>query len=316
MTGMHPSGFRVVVTDQVFPDLDVEREVLGAAGGVVEVAGDDVLAAIRWADAVLNTYFPLDAASIATLQRCRIIARYGIGVDNVDLTAAKRAGIAVTNVPDYCVEEVAAHTTALLLALLRRLPQGDAAVRAGRWGVGEVGEIHRLSTLTVGLLGYGRIARRVAHIVAALGANVIAHDPYVSTEGSVPARMVGLTELLGTSDVVCVHCPLTPQTRGLIDARALAAMKPGAFLVNTSRGLIVVLDDVLAALGSGHLGGAGLDVFDTEPPDAQRLTGVPNLVLTPHAAFYSEEAIAESQRKAAQQVVKAIRGEPLDYRVA
>lgn len=309
--------FRVVVTDQVFPDVDVEREIIGAAGGELEVAGggpEQVLAAARDADALLNTYLPFDAAMIAELSRCKIIARYGIGVDNVDVDAARRAGIAVTNVPDYCVEEVAAHTVGLLVALVRRIPQGDAAVRAGGWGVAGLGEVHRFSHLTVGLLGYGRIGRRVATVVRSLGANVVVHDPYLDPADT-SERMVDLDELLSASDAVCVHCPLTPQTRGLVDARTLARMRRGAVLVNTSRGPIVALDDVLAALRDGHLAGAGLDVFETEPPDPRRLDGVPNLLVTPHAAFFSREAIGESQRKAATQVCKAVRGEPLDYQV-
>lgn len=307
--------YRVVVTDQVFPDVDVERGLLAEVDAELTVAAGeraDVLASARDADALLNTYFGFDAKSIAELERCRIIARYGIGVDNIDLDAAGAAGVAVTNVPDYCVEEVATHTIGLMLALVRRIPEGDAIVRAGRWGIGDLGVVHRFSGLTVGLVGYGRIAREVAKLVRALGAQVVAYDPYVTAPDE---RLVSIDELLGTSDVVCVHCPLTEDTRGLIDARALAAMKADAVLVNTSRGPVVVLDDVLHALRERRLAGAALDVFDTEPPPAARLNDVPNLLTTPHSAFYSRESIRESQHKAASQVVKALRGEPLDYQV-
>jgi D-3-phosphoglycerate dehydrogenase len=314
---MTMAGFRVVVTDQVFPSVDVERAMIEKAGGTLEVASGDgaaVLAAARDADALLNTYFPVDADALRGLRNCKIIARYGIGVDNIDLAAAKAAGIAVTNVPDYCVEEVATHALGLILALVRRIPQGDALVRGGGWGIGGLGEVHRLSEQTVGLLGYGKIARRVSAVLRTLGASVVVHDPYVR-EVEHGERLAGLDELLAVSDVVSVHCPLTDQTRGLMDAAALARMKPGAVLVNTSRGPIVVLDDVLTALRDGSLGGAALDVFETEPPPADRLADVPNLLATPHAAFYSREAIAESQRKATTQVLKALRGEPLDYQV-
>lgn len=307
--------FRVVVTDQVFPDVDVERALLAEVGADLTVAtGDraDVLALARDADALLNTYFGFDAASIAELERCKIIARYGIGVDNIDLDAARAAGMAVTNVPDYCVEEVATHTIGLLLALVRRIPEGDAIVRSGKWGIGDLGVVHRFSELTVGLVGYGRIARQVAKLVRALGARVVAYDPYVT---SADDRLVSMDELLATSDAVCVHCPLTDDTRGLIDARALASMKADAVLVNTSRGPVVVLDDVLDALRERRLGGAALDVFDTEPPPAARLNEVPNLLTTPHSAFYSRESIRESQHKAASQVIKALHSEPLDYQV-
>nr|MDT0657189.1 C-terminal binding protein [Micromonospora sp. DSM 115978] len=311
------AAFRVVVTDQVFPDVEVERALIEAAGGTLEVASGDraeVLARAKDADALLNTYFALSAADIAGLDRCKVIARYGIGVDNVDLAAATAAGIAVTNVPDYCVEEVALHTVALLLAAVRKVAAGDALIRAGGWGASRLGEVRRLSTLTVGLLGYGRIARLVADIVRPLAGAVVVHDPYLSvTTGG--DRAVGLAELYASADVISVHCPLTEQTRGMLDARAIGAMKPGVVLVNTSRGPVVVLADLLAALRDGRVGAAALDVFESEPPVADDLRDVPNLLVTPHSAFYSREAIRESQEKATSQVLKALRGEQLDYRV-
>lgn len=309
-------SFRVVVTDQVFPDVDIERELVEAAGGELVVARDpdDARRLVRDADAVLNTYLPVDRELIGTMKRARIVARYGIGVDNVDLAAAGAAGIAVTNVPDYCVEEVATHTVALMLMLLRRIPAAQELVRAGGWGVGGLGEVHRLSSLSVGLLGGGRIGDRVATAVEALGGRVLVHDPYLPR---VPAgrRLVGLRELLASADVLSVHCPLTAETRDLVDAGALAALPTGAYLVNTSRGPIVNLPDVVAALRSGRLAGAALDVLDPEPPGADLIAGVPNLVITPHSAFLSVEAMRESQQKAATQVLKALRGDPLDYQI-
>jgi D-3-phosphoglycerate dehydrogenase len=310
--------FRVVVTDQVFPDVHVERAMIEALGGVLEVARgtrEQVLEAARDADALLTTYFALDASAIAGLTKCRIVARYGIGVDNIDLDAARAAGIAVTNVPDYCVEEVATHTLALMLALVRRIPQGDAIVRSGGWGISQLGDVRRLSSLTVGLLGYGRIAHAVSVAVRALGASVIVHDPYVSNldEGE---QLVTRPALFEAADIVSLHCPLTSETRGLIDSAAIAMMKPTTILINTSRGPIVVLDDVIAAIRDHRLGGAGLDVFDPEPPSSASFEGLPNLLLTPHAAFYSSEAIAESQRKATTQILSALHGRRLDYQVA
>lgn len=310
--------FRVVITDQVFPDVRIEREMIEAVGGVLEVASgtrEQVLEAARDADALLTTYFALDASAIAGLTKCRVVARYGIGVDNIDLDAARAAGIAVTNVPDYCVEEVATHTLALMLALLRRIPQGDLVVRSGSWGVAQLGDVRRLSSLTVGLLGYGRIAHAVSVAVRALGATVIVHDPFVSQldEGE---ELVTRSALLETADIVSLHCPLTPETRGLIDSAAIASMKPTTILINTSRGPIVVLDDVIAAVRDRRLGGAGLDVFDPEPPSSESFEGLPNLLLTPHAAFYSRESIAESQRKATTQILSALQGRRLNYQVA
>ena len=309
--------FRVVVTDQVFPDVEVERELLAGIGADLHVASGDreaVLAAAAGADALLNTYLPLDREALKRLERCRVIARYGIGVDNIDLDAAREAGIVVTNVPDYCVEEVATHALALILALVRGIPAGNAAVRAGRWGVGEVGPVTRFSELTVGLLGYGRIGRRLAEVLAVMGAAILVHDPYLDRVEP-PARLTGLEELLTTADVVSVHCPLTPETRGLLNAERLALLRPEAILVNTSRGPIVVLDDLLAALRSGRLRAAALDVFEREPPDPAAFADLPNLLVTPHVAFYSREAIRESQRKAATQVVKVLTGQRPDYQV-
>jgi D-3-phosphoglycerate dehydrogenase / 2-oxoglutarate reductase len=308
---------RVVVTDQVFPDVDTERKILAAVGAELVVAHgedrDEVLRLAAEADGVLTTYFALDADSIRRLRRCRIIARYGIGVDNIDLEAASNAGITVTNVPDYCVEEVATHTVAMLLSLLRRLPAGDRLVRAGAWGVAGVRPLHRISTLTVGIVGFGRIGRRVCELLRPLGCRLIVHDPYVdSAEG---IELTGLDRLLSESDGVSLHSPLTPETRGLIGQRELGLMRPDAVLVNTSRGPLVELQPLLDALSKGRLAGAALDVFEHEPPDVDGLAAVDNLLATPHVAFYSEEAIAESQTKAATQVARVLTGLPPDYPV-
>jgi D-3-phosphoglycerate dehydrogenase / 2-oxoglutarate reductase len=311
------SRYKVVVSDQVFPTVDLERELLagidaelfvaeGPMEQVLEVAGD--------ADAILNTYLPWDGPAIERLTNCKIIARYGIGFDNVDLEAAAARGIVVTNVPDYSVEEVATHALALILGLIRKVNAADQKVRNGGWGLDGLRPIRRLSTMTVGLVGYGRIGRRIAAPLQALGASIIAYDPYLSPADDLPP-LVSLEELLANADVISLHLPLTPETRGMIDEAALAGMKPGAILVNTSRGPLVELEAVVKALESGHLSGAGLDVFDTEPLEAVRIEGVPNLVATPHMAYYSEEALQESQRKATTQVIKVLTGEPPDYRV-
>jgi D-3-phosphoglycerate dehydrogenase len=311
-------SFRVVVTDPLVPSVETERQVIGAADGeLLLTQGDEasVIDAARHADALLNTYFPLDARVIEQLERCKIIARYGIGVDNVNLDAARRKGIVVTNVPDYCVEEVATHTLALTLDLVRRIKPADELVASGSWGAAKLGEVRRFSALTVGLIGYGRIARRLGQMLAPIGCDVLVADPYVSSvsEGQ---RLMSLTQLLATSDVVALHCPLTDETRGMINASTIEAMRDGAVLINVARGGLVVTADVLAALRSGKLSGAGLDTFDCEPPDAAALAGVPNLISTPHSGYYSVEAVNESKLKAATQIVKFFRGEPLDYQVS
>jgi D-3-phosphoglycerate dehydrogenase len=309
--------FRVVVSDQVFPSVELERAMLREIDASIEVADgtvDGLVAVATDADAILNSYLPIDAATLGRLSRCRIIARYGIGVDNIDVRAARAAGIEVTNVPDYCIEEVAAHTLALALALLRRIPQGDATIRAGGWGLAGLRPIRRVSGLTFGLIGYGRIARLVADHVRALGASVVVHDPFIEPWAGGP-MLVGLDELLTVSDLVSVHAPATPETRHLIDAERIRRMRPGAYLINTSRGPLIDLPAVIDALRAGHLGGAALDVFEVEPLPPGSIDDVPSLIATPHMAFYSEEALEESQRKAATQVIKVLTGQPPDYPV-
>ena len=315
--GRDVATYKVVVSDQVFPTVDLERAMLAEIDAELVVATGDVDAVLDVAadaDAILNTYLSWNAETLGRLERCKIIARYGIGVDNIDLDAARAAGMVVTNVPDYSVQEVAAHSLALMLAMLRKVTIGDAVIRSGGWKIDALRPIHRLSTLTVGLLGYGRIARRFAETIEALEMNLVVYDPYVEAGPGIP-RLVDLDELLAVSDVVSVNAPATPETRGMINAGTLGKMKSSAILVNTSRGPLVVLDDLLAALRNGTIAGAALDVFEQEPLDAARIEGVPNLLVTPHMAYYSEEALQESQRKAATQVIKVLTGEAPDYQV-
>jgi D-3-phosphoglycerate dehydrogenase len=309
--------YKVVVSDQVFPSVEIERGLLAGIDAELTVASgavDDVLEVAADADAILNTYLPWDADSIGRLEKCRIIARYGIGFDNVDLRAASKAGMVVTNVPDYSVEEVATHALALILATLRKVVAADTSVRLGTWSVDNFRPIRRLSTLTVGLVGYGRIARQIAAPLAALGAHIIAHDPYLEPGPDLPP-LLSLEEVLAEADIVSLHLPLTDETRGFINAERIAGMKSGAILVNTSRGPLVDLGSLTDALVDGRLSGAGLDVFDIEPLDPSRIEGIPNLIATPHMAYYSEEALAESQTKAATQVIKVLTGESPDYQV-
>jgi D-3-phosphoglycerate dehydrogenase len=311
------TGFKVVVSDQVFPSVEIERALLADIGADLVVATgdvDEVLEVASDADAILNTYLPWSAVSIGRLSRCRIIARYGIGVDNVDLAAAREAGIVVTNVPDYSVEEVATHGLALILASVRKIVAADRSVRAGQWSVDQFRPIHRLSTLTVGLVGYGRIGRRIAAPLEALGATIIAHDPYLTPGPDLPPLMT-LDELLERADVISLHLPLTDETRGIIGEARLGKVKPGAVLVNTSRGPLVDLSALGDALRAGRLAAAALDVFESEPVDPARIADIPNLIATPHMAYYSEEALEESQRKAATQVIKVLTGQEPDYQV-
>jgi len=309
--------FKVVVTDQVFPSTDTEALLLAGIGGHLEVADgspDGVARIGRDADALLNTYLPISDDLLAQLPACKIVARYGIGVDNVDLVAAQRRGVLVTNVPDYSVEEVAVHTLGLLLSLTRRLPEALRLVAGGGWGLDGLRPIRRISGLQVGLVGFGRIARLLASYLAALGCQVVVHDPFVAPGPDTPP-LVTLGELLGGCDVVSLHAPLTPRTRGLIGAAELATMKPDAVLINTARGGLVDLGALIAALRAGQIRAAALDVLEVEPPAGRLPDDLPGLLVTPHMAYYSEESIAESQRKAATQIIKVLTGGQPDYPV-
>jgi D-3-phosphoglycerate dehydrogenase len=310
-------SFIVAVTDYVFPSLEPERAVLAPLG--VELrpqqcrSEEELIALTQEADAILNCYAKITARVIQKLERCRIIARYGIGVDNVDLAAASAARILVTNVPDYCIDEVSDHALALLLALARRIAAADAAVKAGAWDVVAHAGIRRIRGQTLGLLGFGKIAKALASKIQAFGMKVLVYDPYVEP-GLIAehgAASVPLEQLLAQSDAVSIHVPLSPTTRNLIGERELSGMKPTAFLVNTSRGGIVDEQALARALKEGKLGGAALDVLSTEPPPGDHpLRQAPNMILTPHLAFYSRESVIELQTKAADEVARALRGEP------
>jgi len=307
----------VVITDHVFPSLEIEQELLGAIGATVvslqarsEV---DLLDAVTDADALLVCYAPVTDRVIRRMTRCRIIARYGIGVDNVDLGAATAKGIVVTNVPDYCVDEVSDHALALLLACARRIPALAGRVRGGRWNARDAAPMHRLRGQTLGLVGFGKIPRRLADKARALGLEVIAFDPYVAGD-EMEARGVQKTSLpglLARSDFVSVHAPLAPETQGMIAEAQLRAMKRSAYLINTARGPLVLESALLRALEEEWIAGAALDVLQHEPPAADHpLQRFANVILTPHVAFYSEESVQELQRKAAEEVVRALSGRP------
>jgi len=314
--------FKVVVTDYVFPHLEVERQVLGRVGAELVALQahreEELLEAVADADALLVCFAPVTARVVEAARRCRVIARYGIGVDNVDVRTATARGIVVTNVPDYCVEEVSDHTLALLLACARRVVWLDRKVRAGRWDARDAVPIRRLSGQTLGLVGFGKIPRLVARKAQAFGLRVLAFDPYVDPavmrEHGVEA--VGLRALLERSDYVSVHAPLTPQTEGLVDEATLRWMKPTAYLLNTARGRIVKEGALVRALERGWIAGAALDVLPTEPPPKDhRLLRLENVILTPHVAFYSGESLQELQRKAAEEVARVLTGQAPRYPV-
>jgi len=305
----------VVATDPHHTDFSGELEELAPIGAELRIekcqTEDDVVERCRDADALLVTYAPIGRRAIASLQRCRIIVRTGVGYDCVDVPAATARGIMVCNVPDYCVSEVAEHALALILAWWRRIGELDAQVRQQGWGL-PCRPVHRLEGETLGLLGLGRIGQAVALRARGFGLRLVVHDPFLSAEAvrAVAAEPVSLERLLSESDIVSLHAPLLDTTRGMMCRRTFRQMKPTALLVNTSRGGLVVIDDLVGAIREGWIAGAALDVVEKEPlPGDHPLRALPRVLLTPHAGWYSEEAEPELRRRSARLVVQALRGE-------
>ena len=305
---------KVVLTDYVWESLDIEREILDGLADLTPLQVTDPEAFFPEAadcDALLNTYGgPITADVMAQMPRCRIIARYGIGVDTIDLDAATEAGIIVTNNPTYCIEEVAEHTLAMMLSAARKITFYDRQVRSGGWAVPPGKPMYRVAGSTAGLIGFGNIARRVATAAVALDMQVLYFDPFVE-EGQfdAPGRKAELAEVLEQADYLCVHAPLTPQTRGMLNAAAFSQMKPTAVLINCSRGPIVDTAALIDALDAGQIAGCALDTNDPEPlPDDHTLRTRENVIINPHAAWYSEGAMEGLQRGAPSEVRRVLEG--------
>jgi len=313
-----PRG-RLVITDHFFGGVNHEREVANRFGRTLVVANcsavNDTKVAVAGADVVLVNFAPFPAEVLSVLAPGAVLIRYGIGYDNIDVKSATALGIKVCNVPDYGGETVADHTVACLLGLLRRTGQYTNAIRGTGWVEPRaLGEIRAFSATTVGLVGTGRIGLAVADRLRAFGFRVIAFDPFaaVETVAAHGVELVGLDELLDRSDAISLHAPLTSETKHLIGTETLAKMRHSAVLVNTARGGLVDEAAVAAALASGQLGGAALDVFDPEPLASDSpLRDFDNVILTPHAAFYSVESLDNLQRLAAEEAGRALAGEPL-----
>jgi D-3-phosphoglycerate dehydrogenase / 2-oxoglutarate reductase len=309
--------FRAVITDADYPDVAQERAILQAAGAELIrehlTAEDDLIRALAGADVVLNQFSQITARVIESLDRCRGIVRYGVGFDTVDVEAATRRGICVCNVPDYGTDEVSDHAITLLLAIARKLIPLAQGVQNGVWSVDPVKPVGRLRGRTLGIIGLGRIGTLAAAKAQAFGIRVIAYDP-VRPAPYFAERNIGrstLDDLLRESDYVSIHAPLSDATRHLIDQRALGLMKPTAFLVNTARGGLVDGDALAQALRSGQIAGAALDVTEREPiPRESPLLGLDNCVVTPHAAWYSDESAAALQRLAGEEAARLVLGEP------
>ncbi len=311
---------RIAVADSPFPNLDPAEEVLSELGATLVMADEPTLEGIlkvaSQADALMVTYGQITAEVIAGLEKCKVIGRFGLGVDNINVEAATNAGIAVVYVPDYCVDEVSDHAMALLLDLARKVSFSNQLVQSGRWEMSAVAPLSRLRGRVMGLAGFGRIPRALTPKAQAFGLKVIACDPYVekADAGALDVEIVDFKTLLETSDYLSIHVPMMPETRHLFNADAFSQMKPDALIINTARGPLVDTDALAKALDAGHLAGAALDVMPVEPPPANSpLLGRDNVILTPHTAFYSVEALAELQVKAARGVVDVLTGKKPVY---
>lgn len=310
----------VAITDYTFANLDLETSVL-TSGGVEVVSSKEKLPPaetaelVRGADAVITQFTVIDAEVIAAMDRAKVIVRYGVGYDNVDIAAAAARGIPVLNIPDYCVHEVADHALALILATNRQVVPNALHLRDGQWGMATpLANVHALASQTVGVVGFGRIGREVVRRLLAFRARVLVFDPAVdaaeiTAAGAEPAS---IDDVLTQSDIITPHCPSLTQTKRMFNAAAFAKMKPGAVFVNVTRGDLADSDDLLAALQSGHLGSAALDVFDPEPiPADHPIRSLPNVILAAHIAWASPAAVVQLRTTAAELALRAIRGEPL-----
>ena len=307
------AGVVVMITDCDHGDVDPERAVLDGHDVELKVLAcrtpEEVAAQAGDADVLINQYVPITAAVLDALPSCRLVVRYGVGVDNVDAEAAAERGVWVANVPDYGRDEVADHTLALAMALLRGVVALDRSVRDGTWDLDPARPLRRLATLTWGVVGCGAIGTAVARRAAGLGMRVLGYDlPTVRSEA--PIERVPLEELLEAADLVSLHAALTPDTHHLVGAAALARMRPTAHLVNTARGGLVEEAALLAALDAGALAGAALDVLEHEPPDelGWKLARHPRVVATPHAAWYSEEAFHTLKSEVAREALRVLEG--------
>lgn len=306
---------KVVLTDYEWPDLNIEKKILSKIGADF-VAGhcvseSDVIDLAGSADAIITEYAPITKHVIEKLDRCKIISMNAAGYDNVDVEAATKAGILVVNCPDYCYEEVADHTMALLLACGRGIVRFDRQIQKQVWDFKSAGRLDRIRGTVLGLLGFGGVARAVAQRAKVFGMKVVAYDPYISDAifNKEEVMRVDFEFIFKESDFISIHTPRTPETINLVSEQELSLMKPSAYIVNTSRGGILKGKALFEALSQRKIRGAAIDVMEKEPPDFQNiLFSCDHLIVTPHAAFYSEDAMVEVRTKAVLQVVRVLEG--------
>ena len=308
-----PKRWKVVITDCDHGSIDEEKEEFDRIGSELILAQvqreEDLMRICKEADGLINQYALLTRRVLANLLRCKVIARYGVGVDSIDLRTATDLGIVVANVPDYCVDEVVNQTIALILALVRKIVFFDQKVKSNQWDFRQGRPIYRIKEKTMGFIGLGRIGLEVARKISVFGVRVIAFDPYLerAPEG---IELMSLDNVLRASDFISIHCPLNEFTRHLIGEREFKKMERKPFLINTSRGPIIDENVLIKALLEGRISGAGLDVLETEPPDCSNLLlKMENVILSPHAGFYSEESISELKRRTSKNVSDVLMGE-------
>ena len=311
---------KVLITDYVWPSVEPEKAVLAAGGAEIIVApsGDEdtLVELARDVDGILTCFAKVTERVVRAADKCVVIGRYGVGVDNIDVDTATELGIAVTYVPDYCIPEVSDHVMAMLLAWNRRIVFFDRATKTKGWGAEGLGmRIMRLEGKKLGIVGFGRIGRAVADRARAFGLQVLVADPFVTAGAAQNAGAVKmeLLELLAESEFVTLHSPLIPQTQGMIGTNEFAQMRSDAFLINAARGGLIDEDALHTALTSGQIAGAGLDVLvDLDPPIDNRISQLENVIITPHTAFFSQEAVLELEERAAGEVISVFQGKMPD----
>jgi D-3-phosphoglycerate dehydrogenase / 2-oxoglutarate reductase len=300
---------KAVVSDHTFPSLDLQRRVIEGAGLALRevkpkcITEDDVIAHCQDGDVLLVQWAPITRRVMTSLPNLKGLVRYGVGVDNIDLDAARELGIGVANVPTYCLEEVSNHAMAMMLSLARRIPQDHAGIAHGEWGIGPYLPIPAFLDMTLGLVSLGAIGRRVARKAKAFGFRIVAADPFLddSVFRQEGVERVDIETLFRTADIISLHCPLVPATKHLVRRETIATMKPGVLIINTSRGGVIRESDLVEALANGKVGAAGLDVFEKEPlPPDSPLRTLRNVLLSSHAASVSSRAVEALQVKAAE----------------
>ena len=307
--------YRVLITDYIWPSLDPERAVLGPVGAeILEAPAGDEATLVRLAadcDAIITCFAKVTPKVIDACPRCQLISRYGIGLDNIAVDHATSLNIPVTNVPAYCVDEVSDHALALTLACARKVTRWNALVHGGKWDSTVHMPLRRLRGQTFGIVGFGKIGRLVAAKARPFGFRIAVHDRFVPADvvRAAGCEPMSLDEVFAQSDYISVHAPLTPETERLVGERTLALMKPTAYVINTSRGGLVDVDALYAAVSSGRVAGAALDVMPSEPPDFEHpLLRHEHVIFSPHVAFYSEESLVELQTTAARAVATVLTG--------